>query len=99
MKQSLVDVLIGLGFKHTRDLITIVPLEAFEKLDEALVLKAAQDYDLRLTGVYIPLDAEMKFELINRILELKHGMIIDEVKEIDGREEKGYDLEIMPAGY
>jgi hypothetical protein len=99
MKQSLVDVLVKLGFKHTRDLATIVPADSFEKLDDALVLKAAADYKLHLTGVYIPLDAEMKFELINRILELKHGMIIDEVKEIDGKEKEGYELEIMPSGY
>ena len=99
MKQSLIDVLTSLGFKDARDLVTIVPPEAFEKLDESLILKAVQDYGLRLSGVYIPLNAEMKFELVNRILELKHGMIIDEVKEMDGKEKEGYELEIMPSGY
>lgn len=99
MKQSLVDVLVKLGFKHTRDLITIVPVDSFEKLDESLVLKVCEDYKMNLKGIYIPLDGEMKMELINRILELKHGMILDEVKELDGRDQEGYGLEDMPAGY
>lgn len=97
MKASLVDILVKLGFNHTRDAITVVPPDSFEKLDDKLVMKAVDEYQMHFTAVP-PLDAETKFEIINRILELKHGMIIDEVKEIDNKGE-GYDLEEMPAGF
>ena len=92
MKASLIDVLLSLGLKYSRDMQTIIPPDAFEKLDDTLVVNMIDDYKLGLSGVYIPFDAERKFELVNRVLELKHGMILRELTEIDDVHE-GYELE------
>jgi len=93
MKQSLLNVLKELGFKNEYDMQTIVPPDAFEKLREVSVVEMIDEYELGLSGIYIPLDAERKMELINRVLELKHELIIDQVKEIDDKDQEGYCLE------
>lgn len=97
MKPSLIRVLESLGFTSGRDLDTIVPPDSFEKLDDALVMNMIDEYKLGLSGVYVPLDGERKLELVNRVLELKHGMIIDEVRDFEkgegGKDKDGYELE------
>lgn len=93
MKPSLLNVLQELGFKDGNDTQTIIPPDAFEKLREVSVIEMIDEYELGLHGIYIPLDAERKMELVNRVLELKHGLIIDSIKEIDGLDQEGYELE------
>lgn len=93
MKPSLVRVLKSLGFKCDNDMSTIIPLDAFDKLEDSLVIEIIDEYKLGLSGIYIPMDGERKLELVNRVLELKHGMIIDQIKEIDAKDKEGYQLE------
>lgn len=116
-KNSMIRILNALGFASIDDKTTIIPADSFERLDSELVMAAVREYrisfwDADIIATDPPADrndsprsnmtAETKFETINRILELKHEMIIDRVKDFDGIEsadEHGYRLESMPAGY
>ena len=112
--QTLVAVLNVIGINSLEDTTSIAPVDCFENLSQDLVLKLATDYRLsyvlpdNVVGdpnkegiVEIKLDAERKLELVNRVLELKHGMILDSLKYNDNdpkdigtdRELKGYKLE------
>ena len=105
-----------LGIKSLEDRTSVAPVDCFETLDQDLVLKLAQDY--RLSYAVKPssangdlfemqLDAEGKLEIVNRVLELKYGLILDSVKEVDNQESdigterqvRGFRLELMPPGY
>ena len=112
LKPVMVQILVNMGFLHSRDFETIVKPNCFDLLDDDLVKKAAKDYnlhdyqdiDLGFLNSETPVpgfrrNSERKFQIVNRILELKHGMIIDEIKEMDGRSEEGYDLELLPFGF
>lgn len=112
--QTLVAILNAIGINSLEDTTSIAPVDCFENLSQDLVLKLATDYRLsyvlpdNVVGdpnkegiVEIKLDAERKLELVNRVLELKHGMILDSLKDNDNdpkdigtdRELKGYKLE------
>lgn len=100
LRPVMVQILISLGFLHSRDFNTIVKPNSFELLDDDLIRRAVKDYNLHENlDVTTFLDAEKKFQIVNRILELKHGLIIDEIKEMDGKTEEGYDLEMLPFGF
>ena len=99
LKPVMVQILVNMGFLHSRDFETIVKPNCFDLLDDDLVKKAAKDYNLHDYQDVDFLNSERKFQIVNRILELKHGMIIDEIKEMDGRSEEGYDLELLPFGF
>ena len=93
IKQSLTKILDVLGFKSIKDTITIVPLDVFDTLNEQLVFLLAKEYKLNMT--LDNLSSERKLEIVNRVLELFHGMIIDSVKELDSLSVSGYKLEQM----
>lgn len=108
-KPSLRKILEKLGFQGLHDLITIVPSTSFEFIDDNLLYELVDEYrisahilipDVPVNKVY---SDEIKLEIINRVLELKHGMIIDSVKEMDSSSDNlsidGYRLELMPAGF
>lgn len=99
MKTSLIEILTKLGFKHPRDIYTIVPLDVFEDLDDSLVAKAIEEYGIRLGDARPPFDAEIRMEIVNKILELKHGMIIEVVPLFDREvsDPEGYVLEELKA--
>lgn len=93
IKQSLTKILDVLGFKSIKDTITIVPLDVFDTLNEQLVFLLAKEYKLNMT--LDNLSSERKLEIVNRVLELFHGMIIDSVKELDSLYVSEYKLEQM----
>ncbi len=106
-KPIMIKILTSLGFQSPEDEKTVVSPDAFVNLDENLVIQALYDYKMHFadhgglrasSNLVRPLSEEMKFQIVNRILELKHGMIIDPVKEFDDRG-TGFGLENMPAGY
>ena len=99
MKASLINVLTSLGFKYSRDFYSIVPIDVFENLDDSLVVKAMEEYKINLGDVRPSFDAEIRMEIVNKILELKHGMIIEIVPLFDREESEpdGYVLEELKA--
>ena len=117
VKSSMVKILSTLGFKSIDDRTTIIPSNAFEMIDSELVMAAVREYRISFWNTDIipnsevntdnsprsQMSAETKFETINRILELKHEVIIDQVKDFDeledNRKSHGYRLEAMPAGF
>lgn len=103
VRPSLEKILNILGFKSISDLKTVIPLDSFVCLDDMHVMHLVIEYDLHYADdariLLRPLSGERKFELINRVLELYHQMIIDPIKDFDDMPVVGYRLEHMPAGY
>lgn len=104
MQASMLNILSALGLSGPDDTATCIAADAFDVLDPQLVLDAAREYKLHMDTPTdtLSITAETKFEIINRILELKHGMIIDQIKDVDCvaiEYSGGYRLEHMPAGF
>lgn len=107
-KKSLEKIIESLGFKSITDLQTVIPPDSFDRLNDSLVRCLAIEYGLHnvddVLVLEVPLTEERKFEIVNRVLELFHHMIIDSIKDVDevtfcGQKVEGYRVEVMPAGY
>jgi hypothetical protein len=107
VKPSLEKILEVLGFESIKDMQTIIPPNSFDSLDDSLVRHLVVEYNLHYVDDVLEksLTGERKFQIVNRVLELFHKMIIDSIKDVDemrtvcGQKIYGYRLELMPAGY
>jgi len=105
--KTLLEILQKIGVKSLEDRISVAPVDCFENLDGDIVIRLVTEYRLSYVVPNERLDAERKLEIVNRVLELRHGLILDSVKEVDNKSEDigtnrqicGYRLEVLPGGY
>lgn len=99
-KSSLHRVLNEIGIKSLTDTTSVAPENCFDSLDDALFDALCEEYGVGLRIINdMPakkLSNEAKLEILNRVLELKHQMILDSIKDIDECSVTGYRLEKMP---
>ena len=110
LKPSMIKILNILGFHNINDITTIISEKDFNKIDSNMIRELIIEHEIgqNILGQNIIdldrfhdnndtfYDLDTKLAVINRILQLKYEMIIDNIKEIDNN---FYKLEFMPAGF
>lgn len=96
VNQKLINELLqNLGFQSVDDVKTVVPLDAFERLSADAVVLCCVAHDVDAIA-FVSGDAETKFELVNRVLALRYGKIIDNTKQLDELPD-GFKIEYLPC--
>lgn len=92
--EKLISLLNKIGLQSIGDLGSIISEGFIETVDleELREIMHLHSIDHKL----LEDTSESKFNCLNMILMLRYGVFIDEIKEVDGLEAKGYKLEIVP---
>ena len=94
IKPSLDKILKILKFESLNDLTTIIQEDNFNLISTCDINNLIEDYGLFFT-IQSNYSMERKREIVNRVLELKYGLIIDSLTSFDNLGE-GMHIEKMP---